>query len=127
VWGYAIGLDMTRRDLQNDMKKQGRPWCIGKAFEQSAPIGPIHPIGRTGRMVRGAITLDVNGQRRQQGDLSELIWSVDEIIAHLSAAWLLQPGDLIYTGTPAGVGAVQRGDLMEGRIDGLGALRVTVQ
>jgi fumarylpyruvate hydrolase len=127
VWGYSIGLDMTRRDLQNDMKKQGRPWCIGKAFEQSAPIGPIHPIGRTGRMVRGAITLDVNGQRRQQGDLSELIWSVDEIIAHLSAAWLLQPGDLIYTGTPAGVGAVQRGDLMEGRIDGLGALRVTVQ
>jgi len=127
VWGYAIGLDMTRRDLQNDMKKQGRPWCIGKAFEQSAPIGPIHPIGRTGRMVKGAITLDVNGQRRQQGDLSELIWSVDEIIAHLSAAWLLQPGDLIYTGTPAGVGAVQRGDLMEGRIDGLGALRVTVQ
>jgi len=127
VWGYAIGLDMTRRDLQNDMKKQGRPWCIGKAFEQSAPIGPVHPIGRTGRLVKGAITLDVNGQRRQQGDLSELIWSVDEIIAHLSAAWLLQPGDLIYTGTPAGVGAVQRGDLMEGRIDGLGALRVTVQ
>ena len=126
VWGYAIGLDMTRRDLQNDMKKQGRPWCIGKAFEQSAPIGPIHPIGRSGRLDKGAITLDVNGQRRQTGDLSQLIWSVNEIIAHLSTAWLLQPGDLIYSGTPAGVGAVQRGDLMECRIEGLGTLRVAV-
>jgi fumarylpyruvate hydrolase len=127
VWGYAVGLDMTRRDLQNDMKKQGRPWCIGKAFEQSAPIGPIVPIARSGRLTRGAITLDVNGVRRQTGDLSELIWSVDEIIEHLSAAWLLQPGDLIYTGTPAGVGAVQRGDVMEGAIEGLGKLRVAVR
>ena len=127
VWGYAIGLDMTRRDLQNDMKKQGRPWCIGKAFEQSAPIGPVHPLARTGRLDKGAITLHVNGQIRQKGDLSELIWSVDEIIAHLSTAWLLQPGDLIYTGTPAGVGAVQRGDLMEGAIDRLGTLRVAVR
>jgi fumarylpyruvate hydrolase len=126
VWGYAIGLDMTRRDLQNDMKKQGRPWCIGKAFEQSAPIGPIHPIARTGRLMKGAITLHVNGELRQKGDLTELIWSVDEIIAHLSSAWQLQPGDLIYTGTPAGVGAVKKGDVMEGRIDGLGALRVAV-
>jgi len=126
VWGYAVGLDMTRRDLQNDMKKQGRPWCIGKAFEQSAPIGPIHPIARAGRLTKGAITLQVNGELRQKGDLSQLIWSVDEIIEHLSAAWLLQPGDLIYTGTPAGVGAVKKGDLMEGRIEGLGALRVTV-
>jgi fumarylpyruvate hydrolase len=126
VWGYAIGLDMTRRDLQNEMKKQGRPWCIGKAFEQSAPIGPLHPIARTGRLTKGAITLHVNGQLRQQGDLSELIWSVDEIIAHLSSQALLQPGDLIYTGTPAGVGAVGPGDLMEGRIDGLGTLRVAV-
>ena len=127
IWGYAIGLDMTRRDLQNDMKKQGRPWCIGKAFEQSAPIGPVHPLARTGRLDKGAITLHVNGQIRQKGDLSELIWSVDEIIAHLSTAWLLQPGDLIFTGTPAGVGAVQRGDLMEGAIDGLGTLRVAVR
>ena len=127
IWGYAIGLDMTRRDLQNDMKKQGRPWCIGKAFEQSAPIGPVHPLARTGRLDKGAITLHVNGQIRQKGDLSELIWSVDEIIAHLSTAWLLQPGDLIYTGTPAGVGAVQRGDLMEGAIDRLGTLRVAVR
>jgi fumarylpyruvate hydrolase len=127
IWGYAVGLDMTRRDLQNDMKKQGRPWCIGKAFEQSAPIGPIHPISSTGRLVKGAITLGVNGSMRQKGDLSELIWSVNEIIEHLSAAWLLQPGDLIYTGTPAGVGAVQRGDIMEGHIDGLGELRVAVR
>jgi len=126
VWGYAIGLDMTRRDLQGEMKKQGRPWCIGKAFEQSAPVGPVHPIARTGRLVKGAITLHVNGELRQKGDLSELIWSVDEIIAHLSTAWLLQPGDLIFTGTPAGVGAVQRGDLMECRIDGLGTLRVAI-
>jgi fumarylpyruvate hydrolase len=117
---------MTRRDLQNDMKKQGRPWCIGKAFEQSAPIGPLQPIARTGRLARGAITLHVNGTLRQRGDLSELIWSVDEIIAHLSHAWLLQPGDLIYTGTPAGVAAVNPGDLMEGHIDGLGTLRVAV-
>jgi fumarylpyruvate hydrolase len=126
IWGYAVGLDMTRRDLQNEMKKQGRPWCIGKAFEQSAPIGPIHPIGRTGRLLKGAITLSVNGAQRQKGDLADLIWSVNEIIEHLSAAWLLQPGDLIYTGTPAGVGAVQRGELMEGHIDGLGKLRVMV-
>jgi fumarylpyruvate hydrolase len=127
IWGYAVGLDMTRRDLQNDMKKQGRPWCIGKAFEQSAPIGPIVPLARTGELLRGAITLDVNGQRRQQGDLADLIWSVAETIEQLSRAWQLQPGDLIYTGTPAGVGAVQRGDLMEGAIDGLPSLRVAVR
>ena len=126
IWGYAIGLDMTRRDLQSDMKKQGRPWCIAKGFDQSAPIGPIHPIARTGRLLRGAITLQVDGQPRQQGDLSQLIWSVDEVIAELSRAWLLQPGDLIFTGTPAGVGAVAKGDLLEGRIDGLGVLRVAI-
>ena len=127
VYGYAIGLDMTRRDLQNDMKKQGRPWCIGKAFEQSAPIGPIHPLARTGELVRGPITLQVDGQPRQKGDLSDLIWNVAETIEHLSAAWVLQPGDLIYTGTPAGVGAVTRGQVMEGRIEGLGELRVRVR
>ncbi|HYE71161.1 MAG TPA: fumarylacetoacetate hydrolase family protein [Aquabacterium sp.] len=127
VWGYAIGLDMTRRDLQGEMKKQGRPWCIGKAFEQSAPIGPIHPIGAIGELTRGAITVAVNGQQRQKGDLSELIWSVNETIAALSQAWTLQPGDLVFTGTPAGVGAVVPGDLMEGAIDGLGTLRVVVR
>jgi fumarylpyruvate hydrolase len=127
IWGYAIGLDMTRRDLQNDMKKQGRPWSIGKAFDQSAPIGVMHPISATGELMHGAITLKVNGELRQKGDLADLIWSVAETIEHLSAAWTLQPGDLIYTGTPAGVGAVVRGDVMEGAIAGLGVLRVAVR
>ncbi len=127
IWGYAIGLDMTRRDLQNDMKKQGRPWCIGKAFEQSAPIGPIHPVARTGELTQGSIELTVNGATRQKADLKDLIWNVAETIEHLSAAWTLQPGDLIYTGTPAGVATVVRGDLMEGRIAGLGALKVRVK
>ncbi|MDZ7590888.1 MAG: fumarylacetoacetate hydrolase family protein [Rubrivivax sp.] len=127
IWGYAVGLDMTRRDLQNEMKKQGRPWEIGKAFEQSAPIGPVVPIAQCGELLRGAITLAVNGAPRQQGDLADLIWSVNETIEQLSAAWTLQPGDLIFTGTPAGVGAVVRGDLMEGAIEGLGTLKVTVR
>jgi len=127
IWGYAVGLDMTRRDLQNEMKKQGRPWCIGKAFEQSAPIGPIVPISRCGELLSGAITVAVNGTVRQQGDLKDLIWNVSETIEQLSAAWSLQAGDLIYTGTPAGVGAVQRGDVMEGAIAGLGTLKVAVR
>ena len=127
LWGYAVGLDMTRRDLQNEMKKQGRPWEIGKAFEQSAPIGPVRPMAQCGELLRGAITLAVNGAPRQKGDLADLIWSVNETIEQLSAAWTLQPGDLIFTGTPAGVGAVVRGDLMEGAIEGLGALKVKVR
>ena len=127
IWGYAVGLDMTRRDLQGDMKKQGRPWCIGKAFEQSAPIGPIVPIGTTGELTTGAISLTVNGQTRQSADLKDLIWNVNETIEHLSAAWTLQPGDLIYSGTPAGVAAVVRGDVMEGHIAGLPSLRVAVR
>jgi fumarylpyruvate hydrolase len=127
IWGYAVGLDMTRRDLQNEMKKQGRPWCIGKAFEQSAPIGPVVPKARTGELLRGPITLAVNGQPRQKGDLAQLIWSVNETIEQLSRAWTLAPGDLIFTGTPAGVGAVVRGDVMEGSIAGLGSLRVAVR
>ena len=127
IWGYAVGLDMTRRDLQNDMKKQGRPWCIGKAFDQSAPIGPIVPIARSGELASGAVTLAVNGQQRQRGDLSELIWNVAETIETLSKAWTLQPGDLIFTGTPAGVGAVVAGDVMEASIAGLGTLRVAVR
>ena len=126
IWGYAVGLDMTRRDLQNEMKKQGRPWCIGKAFDASAPIGPLHPLSRTGELNRGAITLAVNGMQRQKGDLSELIWNVAETIETLSKAWALQPGDLIFTGTPAGVAAVVSGDLMEGSIAGLGTLQVRV-
>ena len=127
IWGYAIGLDMTRRDLQNEMKKQGRPWCIGKGFDESAPIGPLVPIGRTGALTSGAITLAVNGVQRQKGDLSELIWNVAETIETLSRAWTLQPGDLIYTGTPAGVGAVVPGDVMEGSIAGLGTLKVRIR
>jgi fumarylpyruvate hydrolase len=127
IWGYAIGLDMTRRDLQGQMKKQGRPWSIGKGFDQSAPIGPIHPKTRTGELQRGAITLAVNGQPRQKGDLSDLIWGIAETIEQLSAAWTLQPGDLIFTGTPAGVGAVVRGDVMEAAIEGLGTLKVALR
>ncbi|OGB06072.1 MAG: 5-carboxymethyl-2-hydroxymuconate isomerase [Burkholderiales bacterium RIFCSPHIGHO2_12_FULL_69_20] len=127
IWGYAVGLDMTRRDLQNDMKKQGRPWCIGKAFDESAPIAPLQPIARTGELTKGAITVSVNGAVRQKGDLSELIWNVAETIETLSKAWTLQPGDLIYTGTPAGVGAVVSGDLLEGFIEGLGTLKVRIK
>lgn len=126
IFGHAVGLDMTRRDLQGEMKKQGRPWEIGKAFEQSAPIGPIVPLSASGALDAGAITLDVNGQRRQAGDLKELIWNVAETLEKLAEAWTLQPGDLIFTGTPAGVGAVVRGDLMEARIAGLPALSVRV-
>jgi fumarylpyruvate hydrolase len=127
IWGYAIGLDMTRRDLQNDMKKQGRPWDIGKGFEQSAPIGPITAKAKTGELLKGAITLHVNGTLKQKGDLSDLIWSVNETIEQLSNGWTLQPGDLIFSGTPAGVGAVVRGDVMEGAVAGLGALKVAVR
>ena len=127
IWGYAVGLDMTRRDLQSDMKKQGLPWCISKAFEQSAPISPIVSIATSGERLQGGITLDVNGSRRQTGDLKDLIWSVNETIEQLSNAWDLQPGDLIFTGTPAGVGAVVRGDVMAGAIEGVGSLRVVVR
>jgi fumarylpyruvate hydrolase len=127
IWGYAVGLDMTRRDLQGEMKKQGRPWEIGKAFDQSAPIGPLVAKTKTGELTRGAITLAVNGAAKQKGDLSELIWSVNETIEHLSAAWELAPGDLIFTGTPAGVAAVVKGDVMEGFVEGLGTLRVAVR
>lgn len=128
VYGYAVGLDMTRRDLQAQMKKDGRPWSIAKGFDQSAPIGTI--VARAPAapaLSAGAITLAVNGQPRQRGDLRELIWSVAETIAHLSRAWALQPGDLIFTGTPAGVGAVARGDVMEARIEGLPTLRVMLR
>ena len=126
IWGYAVGLDMTRRDLQNDMKKQGRPWCIGKGFEASAPIGPITPVAQAGDVEKAAIWLQVNGADRQRSNVDQLIWNIAETIEHLSAAWTLQPGDLIFTGTPEGVGAVVRGDVLEGGIDGLGSLRVAL-
>lgn len=119
VFGYAVGLDMTRRDLQNDMKKQGRPWCIGKGFDHSAPIGPITPAAAVPDIMTADIQLEVNGQVRQHSQISQLIWSVAETIAQLSNAWTLQPGDLIFTGTPAGVGAVTRGDTLVGSIRGL--------
>jgi len=126
VYGYAIGLDMTRRDLQGEAKKLGRPWEVGKAFDHSGPIGPIHPASATGHYTKGAISLDVNGASRQKSDISLLIWNLAETIEHLSSLFELQPGDLIYTGTPEGVAAVKQGDLLVGRIDGLGELRVRV-
>lgn len=124
VYGYAVGLDMTRRDLQNDMKKQGRPWCIGKGFDHSAPIGPITPAALAGDVANAEIYVQVNGQDRQRSTTSQLIWNIAETIEHLSAAWELQPGDLIYTGTPEGVGAVMAGDVMVGSVAGLGELKV---
>ena len=127
IFGYAVGLDMTRRDLQAVAKKAGRPWSIAKGFDQSAPIGAIHRIEETGELATGAITLDVDGTPRQKGDLSDLIWNVRETISWLSRAWTLKPGDLIFTGTPAGVAAVSRGQTLTGRIAGLGDLAVTVR
>lgn len=126
VFGYAVGLDMTRRDLQNDMKKQGRPWCIGKAFDASAPIGPITPVAQAGDMTQAAIYLTVNDQERQRSHIAQLIWNISETIEQLSSAWALQPGDLIFTGTPAGVGAVNRGDTLSGGVTGLTPLTVKV-
>jgi fumarylpyruvate hydrolase len=126
VFGYAVGLDMTRRDLQNQMKKQGRPWEVGKAFDQSAPIGPIHPAAKVGHLKQGSLWVQVDGSDRQRSDLSLLIWSVPEVIANLSTLFELQPGDLIYTGTPEGVNAVKKGQTMIGGIDGLGEIKVKV-
>jgi len=127
IFGYAVGLDMTRRDLQNEMKKQGRPWCIGKAFDQSAPIGPITPTAAAGDIATAEIDLQVNGQERQHSQMSKLIWNIAETIEHLSAAWELQPGDLIYTGTPEGVAAVVPGDTLRGAVTGLETLQVAVK
>jgi fumarylpyruvate hydrolase len=126
IYGYAVGLDMTRRDLQGEMKKQGRPWCIGKGFDHSAPIAPITPAAQAGDVEHAEIYLQVNGQDRQRGNVSQLIWNIAETIEHLSAAWELQPGDLIFTGTPAGVGPVVVGDVMEGGVAGLTSLKLRV-
>lgn len=124
IYGYAVGLDMTRRDLQNDMKKQGRPWSIGKGFDHSAPIGPITPAAQAGDVGKAGIWLQVNGVDRQRSNVAQLIWNIAETIEYLSAAWELQPGDLIYTGTPEGVSAVVTGDVLEGGVDGLGSIRL---
>lgn len=126
VYGYAAGLDMTRRDLQALAKKAGRPWTMAKGFDQSAPIGAIAPASAIGHPVRGAITLSVNGAERQRDDLSEQIWSVPETIAFLSRLVTLRAGDLIMTGTPAGVGAVRRRDVLEGAIEGVGTVSTVI-
>lgn len=126
VFGYALGLDMTRRDLQGECKKLGRPWEVGKAFDESGPIGPIHPVETTGVIDQGAITLAVNGQMKQNSNLDKLIWSIPESISFLSSLFELEAGDLIFTGTPEGVGPVVAGDQMVGTFDGLGELKVRV-
>ena len=126
VYGYAVGLDMTRRDLQNDMREKKRPWDIGKSFAHAAPIAPIHPAAATGVLTRGEIALDVDGQPRQRGDLSDMVWKVPEMIAFLSRMYRLEPGDLIFTGTPAGVAAVVAGDRLDGRIAGLTPLSIEI-
>lgn len=126
VWGYAAGLDMTRRDLQAQAKSKGRPWDMSKGFDHSAPIGPLVAAAQSGHPTQGAITLKVNGAPRQQGDLSHMIWSLPETIAFLSRLVRLQAGDLIFTGTPAGVAAVAKGDVLEGEIAGVGHVRTRI-
>ena len=119
VFGYAVGLDMTRRDLQGEAKKAGRPWETGKAFENAAPCGPLHPASGIGHPASGAVWLKVNGELRQSGDLNQMIWKVPEMISYLSRLFTLKPGDLIFAGTPAGVGAVVKGDVMVAHVEGV--------
>lgn len=126
IFGYAVGIDMTRRDLQMELRKAGRPWELGKAYDQSAPIGPIIPADQAGGIEKARIWIAVNGEKRQDSNIDKLIWNVPETIAYLSRYFELHPGDLIYTGTPAGVGAVVAGDEMHGGVDGLGDIRVKV-
>jgi fumarylpyruvate hydrolase len=126
VWGYGVGIDMTRRDLQNEAKKTGRPWCIGKGFDEAAPISALVPAAQCALGEDTRITLAVNGTTRQDSTLGKLIWSVPEIIAHLSTAWTLAPGDLIFSGTPEGVNSVVVGDVMTASVAGVGALQVTM-
>ncbi len=126
VWGYGVGIDLTRRDLQAEAKKAGRPWAMAKGFDKSGPCSSIQPASRIGHPDTGAIWLKINGQIRQRGDLSQQIWRVEEAVAYLSGLVELQPGDLIFTGTPSGVGPIQKGDVLEGHIDGIGDLSVTI-
>lgn len=126
VYGYAVGLDMTRRDIQGEAKKAGRPWDMGKGFDQSAPCAPISPVSKVGHIGKGAIWLKVNGKVRQKSDLELLIWSIPETISYLSGLVTLAPGDLIYSGTPEGVAAVVKGDTLEGHVDGLTDLAITI-
>ena len=126
VFGYAVGNDLTRRDLQAAAKNHGAPWDVAKGFDQSAPITAIRRAEEIGHLAAGAIWLEVNGEPRQRADLGEMIWSVPEVVSELSTYFELQPGDLIFTGTPAGVGPVMRGDSLVGGIDGLETLRTTI-
>jgi len=126
IFGYAVGNDLTRRDLQSAARGKGRPWDTAKGFDSSAPMTSIHPATDTGYLDHGAISMSVNGEARQRGDLADMIWSVPEIIAELSRLYTLKPGDLIFTGTPAGVGPLQRGDQVEGHVDGLEALSFSI-
>lgn len=126
VYGYAVGLDMTRRDLQGEAKKMGRPWDTGKAFDHSAPCSAVVAAAKIGHPGKGRIWLKVNGETRQEGDLSQLIWNIPDTIAYLSTLFKLVPGDLIYSGTPAGVGPVKKGDTLEGGVDGVGEIKVRV-
>ena len=126
VYGYAVGFDMTRRDLQQAAAKKGHPWEIGKSFDRSAPCGTIYPVAKVGHLSEGELQITVNGQVRQQSNLNLMVWDVPHIINHLSQQVRLEPGDLIYTGTPEGVSAVVAGDVMVGRIDKLGELTITV-
>jgi len=126
VWGYGVGIDLTRRDLQDEAKKASRPWDWSKAFDRSAPCGPIVPVGVSGHPQKGRIWLTVNGKVKQDGDLAELIWPVADVVSICSEAVELQPGDLIFTGTPAGVGALAAGDVVSGGVDGVGEIRLTL-
>ena len=126
VYGYGVGLDMTRRDLQGEAKKMGRPWDTGKAFDQSAPCSALVPVAECGHPSKGSIRLMVNGEVRQEGDLNQLIWNVPDTIAYLSTLFTLQPGDLIFSGTPAGVGPIKKGDVLEGEIAGLPVLKTKI-
>jgi fumarylpyruvate hydrolase len=126
VWGYGVGLDMTRRDLQGEAKKMGRPWDTGKAFDQSAPCSALMPVSQCGHPSNGAVRLFVNDELRQEGDLNQLIWNVPDTIAYLSTLFALEPGDLIFSGTPAGVAAVKKGDVLKGHVDGLPDLIVRI-
>ncbi len=126
VYGYALALDMTRRDLQGEMKKAGRPWEIGKAFERSAPVGPVHPVSEVGHPDHGRVALTVNGELRQEGDLNQMIWKVPEMISYLSDYFELAAGDVILSGTPSGVAAVEKGDTMDLSVEGLGHMTVKV-
>lgn len=126
VFGYAVGLDMTRRDLQGEMKKAGRPWEVGKSFDHSAPMSAIRPVTDIGHPESGQVWLDVNGERKQTGDLNQMIWKTPEIISYLSGLFTLMPGDLIMTGTPSGVGPIERGDVMRGGVARIAEITVPV-